>query len=390
MAQALSTPQIVSTDREFLKEVLNLQGDALDRCYQCGTCSVVCPITPEKLAFPRKEMIWAQWGMKDRLLQDPDVWLCHQCNDCNTHCPRDARPGDLMAALRNYHITHYAAASFLAKPATNPAYLPLAFIIPLILVFGIVLFGVILPKGGLVFPEGRVMFAHFIPSEFIDVSALMANTIGFIFAAIGATKFWRSITQFEGDQTPKRGLVPSFMSAVVDIFSHRQFKDCTTNQARYPAHAAIFYGFLFLFAATTGAFIYTAFLKRELSLPLYDPVKIIGNLGFLLMLGGLTVVSYRRMATTLRSIYFDWFFIGLLYVVILTGFFLQALRLLETGAIAYSFYLVHLVLVYTLYIYLPFSKFAHLVYRTAAMTWARRTGRVRTPENERVPVFPVS
>jgi len=377
MAQAVSMPQVITTDNEFLEQVLHLGGDALDRCYQCGTCSVVCPVTPEELAFPRKEMLWAQWGMKDRLLRDPDVWLCHQCNDCTAYCPRDARPGDLMAAVRNYHITHYAPLAFLAKPAADPKYLPFAFVIPLLLVLGMAFFAVVLPNGGLVFPEGRVVFARFIPSEFIDATALIASALAFLFAAVGVSRFWGSITQFDVEQTPRRGLIPSFVSALVDILTHKDFKECDANQPRYPAHAAIFYGFLCLFVATTGAFIYTAFLKRELSLPLYDPIKIIGNVGFLLMLGGLTAVSYRRLGQWRKagkSLYFDWFFIGLLYV-ILTGFLLETLRLLETGALAYTFYLVHLVFVFTLYIYLPFSKFAHLIYRTAAMTWAKRIGR---------------
>jgi len=38
-------------------------------------------------------------------------------------------------------------------------------------------------------------------------------------------------------------------------------------------------------------------------------------------------------------------------------------------------YLVHLVLVFTLIAYAPYSKFAHLLYRTLAYTWAKSVGR---------------
>ncbi len=42
---------------------------------------------------------------------------------------------------------------------------------------------------------------------------------------------------------------------------------------------------------------------------------------------------------------------------------------------AYTLWLFHEILVFALLAYLPFSKFAHLLYRTLAMTYAKQIGR---------------
>ena len=121
---------IAQPDVKFIESVKALGGQDLKKCFQCATCSVACPISPDTKPFPRKEMIAASWGLKDKLVGNADIWLCHNCGDCTTRCPRGAKPGDVLAAVRAYTISEYATPKALAKAVQDPKKLPLLLALP--------------------------------------------------------------------------------------------------------------------------------------------------------------------------------------------------------------------------------------------------------------------
>ena len=379
MATAQQQVSFTAADPALTRRILQFGADDLSRCYQCGTCSVVCPLTPDDQAFPRKEMVWAQWGLQEKLLQDGDVWLCHQCNECTVHCPRDAKPGDLMAAIRTYQIDHYSAPKVLGKANRETKYLLLAFVPPVLLTFLLVLVASIIPQGGLVYPEGDVLFEHFIGHLYIDIFSAIALGFAGVVMWTGGRRFWQAIRRSEVDlPAVRKSFSVCLLLTIGDIMRHTYFNWCKVNRPRGHAHMGILYGFLFLFAATTGAAIYTIILDRELSLPLLDPVKVIGNVGGIALFVGLTWVSWRRLARRHeagRSDYFDWNFVGVLYALAITGFVLEALRFANLREWAYPMYMVHLVFYFMLVTYLPYTKFAHVIYRTLALVHARQIDR---------------
>ena len=98
------------------------------------------------------------------------------------------------------------------------------------------------------------------------------------------------------------------------------------------------------------------------------------------LLAGLAQTLWVRRARPMqsgKSAYSDWFFSVLLGLTAVTGFITEVLRYAETGMAAYVSYTVHLVFIFGLFAYFPFSKFSHAMYRTAALAFSRQVGRVK-------------
>jgi quinone-modifying oxidoreductase, subunit QmoC len=383
-----TVPSIVVSDLGVVDRMVGFGAETLRRCYQCGTCSVVCPRTPLEDAFPRKEMVWAQWGLEDRLVADVDAWLCYQCNDCITHCPVDARPGDVMAATRDLQIAEYSFPRFMGRIPSERRYLPLAVAIPAALVGLLVLTATVASEGRFALPQGRILFEHYIGHGWLDVFTLSLVSVVAALSFDGLRRFWAALGRSVPAGTERQPLSRSVRGAIGDAFSHKGFDDCATSHTRLWAHLAIFYGFLGLVAATTGAAIYTEIFPilgiewhgNVLSLPIWDPVKIVGNVGgiaLLVALGQTLWMRFARREQAGKSTYSDWFFSGLLALTALTGFATEILRFADARTGAYAAYTIHLVFVFGLFAYFPFSKFSHVMYRTAALAFARQIGRAK-------------
>lgn len=375
----MSDRLVVEPDLDFIQHVRAAGGDTLKKCYQCATCSTVCELSPAERPFPRKEMIWAQWGMKDRLLSDPDVWLCHQCNDCSTRCPRDARPGDVLAAVRDYVYASFTYPRFMGHALANPAMLPLLLLIPILIVGALV--GINMSANGhdlaYFFNSEEVMLTEFVPSGIVEMLFIGGNILIFLIAGVGLYRFWKGLNHdaaVEGGP----GFVPSLIQTILEIAGHKRFSQCGQNQPRQVAHLLVMYGF-FGAAATAGLALIRLLIGMHGPIDLPNPIKILGAVSGIMILVGSTMMLIRR-ATNADHVgangYADRLFLWMVFLVGLTGLLSWLFRWAGIGEIAYPTYFIHIVFVFFILWYMPYSKFAHMLYRTLAMVWARSHKRI--------------
>ncbi|HSG27456.1 MAG TPA: respiratory nitrate reductase subunit gamma, partial [Candidatus Krumholzibacterium sp.] len=98
---------------------------------------------------------------------------------------------------------------------------------------------------------------------------------------------------------------------------------------------------------------------------------IFGSVFGLLTLAGTSYFVYlratRKGSTFKNSHNSDWIFLILILVSVASGFVMDIFKLLDMPKAAYFTFALHIVAVFDLLISLPFTKFAHMVYRPLAL-----------------------
>ncbi len=381
---------LVEPDVDFVKQIVGLGGETLKKCFQCATCSVVCPISPDNKPFPRKEMMAASWGLKDRLVKNGDIWLCHQCGDCSTLCPRGARPGDVLSAVRSYAISEYALSKRIGEAVNNPKKLHILLGIPTAL-FAVLAFITVFCGGtmssifhaiGLEWShgghDGVIAHADFISTWFVDLVFVPLALWVIINFLLGLKRFIVDIHEnavLEG-KTDKEDLnikkmIQALIKVIPAILRHDKFSQCSENKDREISHMMVLYSFIGLFVVTNIFFFVLYVFHIPGPYSQLNPVKWLANIsGIFLVIGGGLMIKSRLSKTDQTTVYKDWYLLGLVLGLGITGLLSEMTRMAGLAGVTYGVYLIHLVLVFNLFAFLPYSKLAHVVYRTVALTYA--------------------
>ena len=351
---------------ELASEIQRLGAEKLARCYNCGTCTAICPLSKERVEFPRTLIRHAILGLEDKLLSSPSLWLCYYCGECSDTCPRDADPGAFMMAARRYAIRKYSwgklASIFYGNSVSSAAGLFFTTLVAFL--------GVLLLRGPAVFsPVNLQQFFSFeiihnvglLLGAFVGLGAL-AN-LAIMAKQIGAGR------RAEISSRKKLGVWFSTLVASVIRESLAQigYLKCT-NRNRYFAHMALFWGFLGMSVATM-----IDFLLGTGNVPLIPvpPQRVLGLASGIAFCCGATYYVYKRVRRDEQHVRFshftDWAFVLLLFLSGISGLLLTTTLYANSNLAAYSLYAFHLVVVFDLIVLAPFTKFAHAIYRPLAI-----------------------
>jgi hypothetical protein len=155
---------------------------------------------------------------------------------------------------------------------------------------------------------------------------------------------------------------------------------------RWLVHGLVLFGFLFMALATTlAAFINYADAPHGF----WWPPRIIGNLGGLSSLIGLSIIGWRLVWDPYedngKTYLADITFVFLLYLTILTGFATEFIMYGTGITLAHGSFLVHVLMVSGLFLTLPFTRFNH-IFLTPFFLILTRLNQTVTAQNQ-VPVI---
>ncbi len=367
-------------DLNLLTEIKKYGTVNIEKCYNCGNCTAICPLSENGETFPRRLIRYAQLGLKDRLLSSKELWMCYYCGECTQTCPKEAEPGEFMAAARRYAIASYDPIGLARLLYTSPV-LSLAVLLMLPILIALVVF----TSHGSMDTTTLKLF-EFIPSAAIHTMGIIAMVIVALTGLMGMVNMVRQVRKenpLVQAHTARLNWFGALWNAlfVEGLAQQRYRRDCQTAADQPPwyaqkwfVHATIVWGFLGLLAATALDFALELLGIKAVGtwVPLWYPIRLLGTLAGLAMLYGTSTAAIRRIrktdeasAVSDRS---DWVFLILLWLTGVSGFVLEiAVYLSHPGPWAYWTLLFHISIAGELLLLLPFTKFAHAVYRTVAL-----------------------
>ena len=338
-------------------------------CNACRYCEGFCAVFP---AMTRR----LEFGKADiHYLAN----LCHNCGAC-LHACQYAPPHEFAVNVPQamVQVRGQTYADYAWPPAFGALYRRNGLTVSLALAAGLALFLLLaLALNGTLWGGGlRGNFYTLFPHNLLVAMFAPVFLWAVLALGLGVRRFWREVTPATSGLPVS---APAAAEATHDVLRLKYLggghgegcnnEDDAYTLARRRAHHLTFYGFLLCFAATSVATLYHYALGWTAPYDLPSLPKLLGAVGgvsLLLGTAGLYRLNRRRdpQHGDASQKPMDLGFIALLFLTSLSGLVLWLAR--GTPALA-MLLAIHLGVVMALFAMLPYGKFAHGIFRTAAL-----------------------
>ena len=370
---------------ELLSDLQKFGAAEVNACFSCGNCTAVCPLVDDDATFPRRFIRLAQVGLEADLVASKELWTCYQCGACSTKCPTEAQPAEFMATARRFAIAHYDKTGIARLMYRSPAALWL------IAGFGLVFFSMFIGSASEIRSTASLDLFAFVPYHFIHWLGIGVMAVVVFFSALGAVHLARDMARRDGvtwkslfatSEGRSKATKALWYSIGIESLGQKRFReDCHEDvpeeplyKRRWLIHALTLWGFLGLLLATGVDYgLDVAGIKATgTPVSLLYPTRLLGTVAGLALMYGVTWFMVNRVQEADNSSKFtkhsDWLFLVLLWLTGFTGFLIEiALYAPPTPAWGYTVFIGHVAIAMELLVLLPFTKFAHVMYRPIAL-----------------------
>lgn len=374
-----------TVDPHLITDLQKFGAADINACFSCGNCTAICPLADSDAMFPRKLIRLAQVGLTDDLVSSKELWTCYGCGVCTTRCPQQADPGEFMGTARRYAIAHYDKSGIARVLYTRPV-IGSAIAIGAAAFFALFFAAV---RG----EQSRDTLAlfDFIPYSVIHTTGIVLMVVVALFSLLGVGLLARDIARrdqvtwsalFGSRQAWGRTLRAAWYALGIESLGQKRYReDCHDDEPveplyrrRWLIHALTLWGFLGLLLATTLDYgmDLLGIKATGTPVPIWYPVRLLGTVAGLALMYGVTWFMIRRWQETRQcndsSKPSDWLFLVLLWMAGLTGFVIEAALYAEpVPGWGYWVFLLHVAIAMELVLFLPFTKFAHVMYRPVSL-----------------------
>ena len=91
---------MILTVESQARDQLLEKSKAVEKCFKCGTCSLVCPITRYGEGYSPTETFVYDVFSSAEPAANPSIWSCAVCHKCYEVCPQDVNPPKIIESLK--------------------------------------------------------------------------------------------------------------------------------------------------------------------------------------------------------------------------------------------------------------------------------------------------